>query len=653
METNVSNIDSDPLSTDNNDNNDQNNYVIERENDILVEPSIPNQGKVCIYCMIDDEFTFTGKFQNCSVHGGQIDDPEKPCFHCIVKSNGTSSRFKHCPEHEAGANTEYRIITLRTMTKVLKIEDNPDNLPTIKDVTKRLPPKTMGYSLGSDRKVTIASYKNDPKFTLVPLDKILEVKDEPLTDCDNNFNMDIDENRNEYFHKQQKICNDDASLGVTDSNHIFQQPVEPPVANVSAVPVSTQPQVVQPRPVDPGTILTTAQPPHGNVAGVNPIKVPKSEEVSKLLNDGLKGKLTDEVARGWLTAIKWVLRYYKVETKKVDAIASYIMTMIKVNCNVYLHGSEFIVKHQAACEKSWEDKRLRDVAQIENVVKSTMEAANRSFAAQIQNLLVETTPEIAKQAGPQILEYVRNNVPTMNVAQDVIPDNDDDMAEVPNRGEKSKNTELKPRKDGKYEIPFGDSVAVLTREELTEAIGLWKERQDGDQPHEQPPQTYREHRERNRGSGRFIGRRNNRSGSRGRFDTPGSSRGRNDDRAYKRPAQDNLDRKRQKMLSDAEHHRFTYREIINLGKAAGASNEAKIKAKAAEDLLDAKIQAIIDLKARKVMGPDNVLRVPTGPVDDEDTYLPNKDHKGSKVEWISYASFYEMMMEKFERDPYE
>ena len=107
------------------------------------------------------------------------------------------------------------------------------------------------------------------------------------------------------------------------------------------------------------------------------------------------------------------------------------------------------------------------------------------------------------------------------------------------------------------------------------------------------------------------------------------------------------------MLSDAEHHRFTYREIINLGKAAGASNEAKIKAKAAEDLLDAKIQAIIDLKARKVMGPDNVLRVPTGPVDDEDTYLPNKDHKGSKVEWISYASFYEMMMEKFERDPYE
>ena len=125
------------------------------ENNILVEPNIPDLGKVCIYCKIDDNFTFSGKFLNCEKHGGKSSREGNPCFHCIVQSNGNCYNFKVCSLHADGAKDNYQVLRLRTMTKVLKVEDNEENAELIRNVNVKHPPKTIGYSLGCDKKLTI------------------------------------------------------------------------------------------------------------------------------------------------------------------------------------------------------------------------------------------------------------------------------------------------------------------------------------------------------------------------------------------------------------------------------------------------------------------------------------------------------------------
>ena len=345
---------------------------------VPTEIAATKMGNICIYCNIEDGFTFSGKFKNCSRHGGK-GDSDLPCFQCIIDSNGEINRFKLCEFHREGAVVPYKIITLRNMTKVVKIENTPENERKISQLTKNRPIQMKGYSLGSKRKVIIAYYeKIDPPN--LPILKKLEseigkIKNEPSEMLQNAENQDFEiaENSGEYFHKKL-----DLSRKCSRNDLLLQS------YNLGLI---THPMTSfhDPNNTEPGERLLVTEPNVEQAAAVLGKRKLSLKNYKKLVNpskhvlDEHIGQLAnDKVWNGWNDSLKMLFEQKGVEDP--DGLIDMIVTMIKINCNVYMHGSEFLLKYQSA-------KHEEEHTQMINMQKDVLLKFQKAMEASVKTTL--------------------------------------------------------------------------------------------------------------------------------------------------------------------------------------------------------------------------------------------------------------------------
>ena len=458
------------------------------ENNILVDPNLPDLAKVCIYCKLDDNFTFSGKFLNCEKHGGKLTTQKNnPCFHCIVESNGNCYNFKVCSLHAEGAKDNYQVLKLRTMTKVLKVEDNEDNADLIRSVSSRLPPKTIGYSLGCDKKLTVVSYKistppnipqefyvssREPVVRIEPLEVSLERFKESLKnknknteEVSNNTNYDdnVDAvdgdgvaNDDSYFHSRPRITD--------DSNPLFQDQ-------------------------GPGTLMLTDS---GPVGTPRPMKIPDVFNTEALLDKGIHNIMDDKVCRGWMGALQWLLRKYKFpDSTEARNLQKAVVMLVKVNLNMYLYGSEFLVRLKEAGDHEDQamthDSQAKMIKHVEQSITTLLERNNKEIPEKLSS-------EIAKA-----IKDAHNDAKTDNL--------DDEMVE----SKEPKAIRVEHGVNDTFEIPFNDTYRKFNRYAINKMI-LWYDKNNSINVDEDGDEPMRKQAFHGRGGGRGGGRGKGRGG---------------------------------------------------------------------------------------------------------------------------------------------
>ena len=681
------------VSTTNNDNSNLENNVsnsssegnelfMSRNNkNVFVDPTIPNMGSICIYCMIDDGFTFSGKFLNCLNHGGLSNKDSTPCFHCIVQSNGTIGRFKLCNEHLIGANTEYRVIGLRTMTKVLKVEDNSENEELIEN--SKISPKINGYSLGSNRKITVVKYKKAiepdfshfrPKVYLKPLDQLLideirnnentltnvteriNISNEYVNVNDNvsNINADITDldfnNNDENIEiKQEKVDDNDHGATISDDtrSNIFQTQNEGIVLTSTQEPLQDRSKFQIP-PKEPNA--RQVQHALGNKAMSLDDYKRNNDVIENILDNGLVDFDHDKVAKGWYGTMCYLFRKNNVmTTDQAMAIAKQVVTMMKLHLNLYLHGCEFLVKYQNAQEKEEKAERAKEKGRL-------IAHAESSISTVLKNKLDETNEKNIEKLAPILVKAVKDELERLerlrqanaaSVTETPESVNDHNMEETDGG---SNVIKINPRSDDLFEIPFKDGFKTFNREQLNQMVDSFIKKDastpdvnDGAGPSRMveddldiTPRTYKEHRDRKNSFNRGRGR--------GNYNNRGHP-------SNKRPggAQERMDTKRRKHVEEASSFRPTVGQIIALGEQLDATVAQQKKAKLANELVNDRVSAILDTKSRKTKNPNGqgwIVITDFGSVPENQQYVWHQGHDGRGDEWMTLPNFKLMLKNK-------
>ena len=597
---------------------------------VPTEKMAERMGETCIYCNIEDGFSFSGKFKNCLRHGGERDS-DLPCFHCVIESNGELNRFKLCEFHKEGAEVPYKIITLRNMTKVVKIENTPENESKISQISKNRPIQTKGYSLGSARKVIIASYEKFTPPNLPILNNLeiecSEIKNETPENIANieNFESKITENSDEYFHKKldmsrkcSRLLEPENQYVDCDVNDLCLQSFSP---GIVANPMTSY---HDPNEMEPGERLLVMEPNLEQAAAVlgknkkklslesykkltNPTKYVLDEHIDKLAND--------KVWNSWHDALKLLFEQKGVEDP--EGLIDMIVTMIKINCNVYMHGSEFLVKYQGA---KHEEEQLRMIQMQKEVLLKFQKAMESSVRETLSH--------------KDVLSYLANELKEYKA----LPDDDDEM------GNEAGPPRKKVRQEDEIAIPYGDSARVYSRAECKEMIDLFektKAMRSAPTPTlltaaaaVEPVRTlFTIGAPGPSGSGRGAGR----GGRRGGY------------------AQQRMDNKRQENLRGAAGAKFTIEQVINLGKTSTCPEDAKVMAEKARRVLQKKVENVLVSKAKLVYNeelrthvPPTTADIPVGQTTVPDTILKVWDKpKNGEEGWVTVQEMKERLTAQF------
>lgn len=580
------------------------------EKTILIDPRIKDLGKVCIYCKVDDGFSFAGRFVNCSRHGGKSNDDAKfPCFPCISRiTEDGNDTFKLCPDHSNSAKDEFRVIKLRTVTKVLKIEDTPQNANLIRNVSEKLPFDTTGSSLNDPKKITIVTYEKSNPHPLVVRTDNLNI--EHVNVDDNDFKIEQSINAD-----QQSIDleNDPLSLQDTPGEGVIINPyTDTPVGKEGVAPI--------PKPNSEKA---------KKVAGNEKQKISLKEysqtksPIAAALDVGTSGHFTDEVAKGWKSSLSFILRKNGINPETVRSVVHQIVALMKIHLNVYMYGSEWLVRYTAATHQE-------DQEALRNNQSKLVHHLDQMY----KTLRAQDKADEAARAIPEIVQMLKAELDKIRTDQGAgNADAQDNLVEMAEPTEPKKKAEkIEPRDDGYFEIPFEDTFVVYSRRQLNQMIQNYKDldvnaEDQGAGPSfrvgpgetEPEPHTYVEHRAQ-RGA--------NQHQSRGNKSNKGGKKSQK--RGY---SQDRMDQKRAKHVEEGQNHRFTFAEIIKIGNAPGADAEARMKAKCASEIIDDRIREILKTKAKMVRGPDGDLT--PAAVGTEDTKVLVYNSCGKESDWLS------------------
>ena len=391
--------------------------VINPLKNVYVEPKI-KMSKVCIYCKIRDEYSFSGRFENCEKHGGKNVNDDL-CFQCIIRSNGEKGRFALCSEHEKGAS-EYRVLRLRTMSKIIKIEDNDENSDTIKQIKRNKP---IIRNLSSDDNYMIVTRKKarQPKFMQVKKSEkqdfrvITEMKKE--IDSDHDYAMPSTSSGRQHSDRHQTA--DDSNR-----NSLSQE-------------------------YTPGT--------SGGVNEPNPdynpeegLKVPDAGFAVEVLDRDLINVNLDRVWNGYHAALTYLFDKFNVEVNNEQRsdLIDMITTLIKINVNIHKYGAEFLVEYRNAQK-----------ADHQEMMKKLFESMYGNMQKAMSNYVVQgiNGDTFITKVGNNLLEYMRQK------------NAEADMTEQPPL------KRLKPNENELYELPNGTGTRSFTKEQIEKMIRLLDE----------------------------------------------------------------------------------------------------------------------------------------------------------------------------------
>ena len=341
----------------------------------------------------------------------------------------------------------------------------------------------------------------------------------------------------------------------------------------------------------------------------------KIKTPSKFILEEHIGKLAnDKVWNGWNDALKMLFNQKGVEDP--DGLIDMIVTMIKINCNVYMHGSEFLLKYQGARHEEDHNKLI-------SMQKDVLTRFQMAMESSIKDTL--SHKEVLSYLAKELKEYK------------ALPDGDDEMAD-----DEAEPPKKKVRQDDpdQIAIPYGDSCKTYSRAECKEMIDLFEERKAiraatasvALATTATAPTTTK--------TLFTIGAPGPSGSGRG-----GGRGGRNARGGY---AQQRMDNRRQENLRGAAGAKFTIEQIINLGKTSTCPEDAKIMAEKAKRVLQKKIDNVLASKAKLVYNeelgthippttadipaghttiPDHILRVWDKPKNGEEGYCSVQEMK--------------------------
>ena len=340
-----------------------------------------------------------------------------------------------------------------------------------------------------------------------------------------------------------------------------------------------------------------------------------------------------------------------MSTEQAAAIAKQVVTMMKLHLNLYLHGSEFLVKYQNAQEKEEKAERAKERSRlivhaensISTVLKNKLDETNERNIEKLASILVKNVKDELQR-----LERLKQaNEASVTETPESVNDQNVDMDEP---GGGSNTIKINPRSDDLFEIPFKDGFKTFNREQLNQMIDSFvrndastPEVNDGAGPSRMveedldiTPRTYKEHRDR-RGS--F-----NRGRGRGNFNNRGHP-------SSKRPggAQERMDAKRRKHVEEAASFKPTIGQIIALGENIDATVAQQKKAKLANELINDRISAILDTKSRKTKNPNGqgwIVITDFNSVPETQQYVWHQGHDGRNDEWMTLPNFKLMLKNK-------
>ena len=538
------------------------------------------------------------------------------------------NRFKLCEFHKEGAEVPYKIITLRNMTKVVKIENNPENERKIRNLAEKRPIQTKGYSLGSTRKVIIASYEKVTPPNLPILNnlesnletEICNVKNEP-SETSLNVENNATENNDEYFHKKldmsrgcsRNILEPENQYVDCDVNDLYLQSLTP---GLICNPMTS---FHDPNNMEPGERLLVTEPnleQAAEVLGKRKLSLEnykKLKSPSKFVLEEHIGKLAnDKVWNAWNDALKLLFNQKGVDDP--DGLIDMIVTMIKINCNVYMHGSEFLLKYQGARHDEDHNKMI-------NMQKDVLTRFQLAMESSVKETL--SHKDVLSYLAKELKEYK------------ALPEGDAEMAD-----DEAEPPKKKVKQDDQIAIPYGDSCKTYSRAECKEMIDLYEDAKAKKAASASaallatttaatPARTLF-----------TIGAPGPSGSGRG-----GGRGGRNARGGY---AQQRMDSRRQENLRGAAGAKFTIEQIINLGKTSTCPEDARIMAEKAKKVLQKKIDNVLASKAKLVYNselgthvppttadipaghatiPDDILRVFDKPKNGEEGYCSVKELK--------------------------
>ena len=515
------------------------------------------------------------------------------------------------------------------MTKVLKVEDTDENADLIANVNEKHPPKTIGYSLGCDKRLTVVSYKVatppnipqefyvrslQPTVEIEPLEISLNrsmkehVKNTELISNNNNINYDNNSfdtndgdnnNNNEYFHLRPRITD--------DSEPLFQVP-------------------------GPGTTMLSDSGPAG---AAFEMKAPDIFQAQSLLDKGLINTMDDKVCRGWMGAIKWVLVKYKVPEKDLKKIQQSIVAMIKLNLNMFLYGTEFLVKYKEACDQDdlakAQENQVKIIKHIEQFLATFIEKHSKELPEKI-------SADIAKLLKVAQGEPANEDVPYENISETNVDGNI-----TQNIGNITPPTRVGHNPDDTFEIPFNDTYRTFNRYAINKMV-MWydkrnKNNTDKDGDEAMLPGTSKQ------GWQPFTPRGR---GSRGRGGH-GNYRGRGKKRFS---AQEHMDNKRAKHIENARDGRLSLKEIIDRGSAEGATPLSKYKKQLAEERLEKEVDAQVLIRNRLVKNANGeyVQDPQAWNLPDDQVYVNNKGPDDKVGTWKTLKEFKDILRAQFSRN---
>ena len=635
---------------------------------ILVLPSVKME-KVCLYCKIEDDFTFNGKFKNCEIHGGNNKNKEYPCFQCIIKSNGQHGRFKLCEFHKDGAAAPYKILKLRTMTKVIKIENTPENVDKIENVKRKLPVDTTGSSLGNRRRILIvSSEKAKPALenfydlhNLHAKDNLKIRKELNLENVNVNLEKGDEEKKGLVLRHLNQMninqMNPVVRLEKLNENQIrklklnnqldktnqmmINKSVESSETQHGEISVKTEvtsednsEQLVDNRnssskfqEYNPGLDLAEENTGNGDTARLGDLANPDPELAIKVLGKNkinlktyskIKQKATnfhvndvldrdlipvadDKVWIGWKDAISRLFKHVndRKDLNEGDLI-DLITTLIKINANYYLKGSDFLLDYSRAKEKDREAARLKFeqnlLEKVNRSVKQTLtdeEGVLHSLKSAIGVKVYQTLTsadyhdlqmkEIRKSLDKIIDEAVTSR------SKPTVADMEVEMEAPPAK----RPRELVRMIDNRVEINLGDNVRTFTEAEIGKMVQLFDNDQAGTSssaitaepmmPVAPPPPAPKTiytigsaFRPTLRGG---RGGRGPRGGQRGNF------------------AQSRMDQKRKYHVEQATSGSgYTFQSIMKLGDLPNCPPEMKAKAIKCREVLENRIKKVLSTK---------------------------------------------------------
>ena len=356
---------------------------------------------------------------------------------------------------------------------------------------------------------------------------------------------------------------------------------------------------------------------------LEPMQVPDFFRAQSMLDKGLINVMDDKVCRGWMGAIKWVLVKYKVPEKDFKRIQQSIVAMIKLNLNMYLYGTEFLVKYKEACDQDdqakAQDNQAKIIRHIEQFLATFIETHSKELPEKLSS-------EIAKLLKVAQGEPVNENIPFEDIAESNADAN----------GSTSIRVEQNP--NDTFGIPFHDSYRTFNRYAINKMV-MWYDRKNVDKDGDEfmQPSTSK--------NGRFTPRGR---GGRGRGGY-GGFRGNGKKRFS---AQDHMNAKRAKHIENAKDGKPSLKEIIDRGSVEGATPLSKYKKKLAEERLDKEVNAQVLIRNRLIKDEhgEYVQDPKAWNLPDDQVFVNNKGPEDKTGTWKTLKEFKDIIRAQFSRN---